>query len=120
MTGMSRTTGQALDGIDHLRQSIADIIFTPVGTRIARREYGSLLPELLDHPDNGATRVRLFAATAGALMRWEPRLRISRVSIEREGTPGQLTVGLEGLYIPEAGPTQVLSVRVPLQLRAAV
>ena len=43
----------------------------------------SLLPELIDQPDNGTTRVRMCAATAGALMRWEPRLRVSRITLER-------------------------------------
>lgn len=120
MSGMHRATGRALDGIEHLRQSIADILWTPVGSRVERRSYGSLLPELIDHPDNGATRVRLYAATAGALMRWEPRLRISRVALDRGTDPGQITLGLEGLYVPGTGPAQVLSLRVPLQIRAAV
>lgn len=73
MSGLNQRSGRAVDGVEHLRQSVADILTTPIGSRIARRTYGSLLPELVDQPDNGATRVRIFAATAGALMRWEPR-----------------------------------------------
>lgn len=119
---MDRTTGRALDGLAHLRQSIADILFTPVGTRLARRSYGSLLPELIDHPNNAATRVLLYSAVAGALMRWEPRLRLSRVQLFGGTQAGQSELQLDGLYIPDVlggGRAQVLALRLPLQLRAS-
>ena len=119
MSGLCRATGAALDGLDHLRQSIADILTTPIGSRVMRRDYGSLLPELIDHPDNGATRVRLMSATAGALMRWEPRLRISRVSLSAANAAGQVLLEIEGTHVPRGGLRQALDLRVPLQLRAA-
>jgi len=81
MTGMSRTTGAVLPEIEHIAQSVADILTTPLGSRLARRTYGSRLFELLDAPVNATTRVRLFAATATALMRWEPRLSVQRVTL---------------------------------------
>ena len=81
---MNRNTGRAVTGLEHLRQSVADILTTPVGSRVMRRDYGSLVPELIDQPDNEATQVRLFSAVAGALMRWEPRLRLSRVATARD------------------------------------
>ena len=81
MTGMSRTTGAALPEIEHIAQSVADILTTPLGSRLARRTYGSRVFDLLDAPANAATRVRLFAATATALMRWEKRLTVQRVAL---------------------------------------
>jgi len=81
MTGMSRTTGTVLQKIEHISQSVADILTTPLGSRLARRTYGSRLFDLLDAPVNATTRVRLFAATATALMRWEPRLSVQRVAL---------------------------------------
>ena len=47
MTGMDRETGKSLSGIEHLRQSIRDILTTPIGSRVMRRDYGSRLFELL-------------------------------------------------------------------------
>ena len=91
-----------------------------IGSRLARRTYGSLLPELIDHPDNGATRVRIFAATAGALMRWEPRLKVSRVRVAEGTRQGQLIVELEGTYKPLKGDQRSLALTVPLQLRASL
>jgi uncharacterized protein len=77
--GMDARTGQALSGDAHLAQSIADILSTPVGTRVMRRDYGSRVPDLIDAPGHAATRVQLYAATATALMRWEPRIALTRV-----------------------------------------
>ena len=95
MTGMSRTTGRRLDETAHIRQSIADILTTPLGSRVMRRDYGSLLPELIDHPQNDATNLMLMAATVDALLRWEPRLRIDQVQTYRS-EDGSLQLDLEG------------------------
>lgn len=86
MIGMDRKTGKALAGADHLEQSIGDILGTPLGTRVARREYGSLVPQLLDQPNNEFGRMRIFAAAALALLRQEGRARLSRVVL----SPGKL------------------------------
>lgn len=95
MAGMSRTSGRQLGGDAHLSQSIADILTTPIGSRVMRRDYGSLLFELVDQPDNPRTRIRLFAAIAVALAKWEPRLRLTRVGLVRPA-PGSLSVTVEG------------------------
>ncbi len=96
MNGMNASTGRAISGLDHLNQSIADILTTPMGSRIMRREYGSLVPELLDHPLNGGTIVRLYAATADALMRWEPRIRLTNVQLQIDAS-GAAVLDLEGM-----------------------
>ena len=50
MLGINAQTGQPLAGIDHLRQSIRDILTTRIGTRVMCRDYGSRLPTLIDNP----------------------------------------------------------------------
>ena len=67
MPGMNNLSGKPVADIAHLSQSIADILTTPLGTRLERRTYGSLLPELIDHPDNGTTRVRMVEYSPGYL-----------------------------------------------------
>lgn len=96
MNGMNATTGRTASGIEHLNQSIADILTTPMGSRVMRRDYGSLVPELLDHPLNGSTIVRLYAATADALMRWEPRIRLTNVQLQIDAS-GAAILDLEGM-----------------------
>ena len=55
MIGVDASTGRALDGMQHLGQSIGDILMTPMGSRVMRRDYGSLLTELIDQPIYNAT-----------------------------------------------------------------
>ncbi len=81
MTGMSHITGRRLPRREHISQSIADIITTPIGARIMRRNYGSFIPQLIDHPATPANRLRLIAATAQAIMKWEPRTRVQQVTV---------------------------------------
>lgn len=96
MIGMNALTGRTISGIDHLYQSMADILNTPIGSRIERRTYGSQLPEMIDQPLNGPTIVRLYAATAHALLLWEPRIRLSGVQLAI-GMDGSASLDLEGI-----------------------
>ena len=114
---MNRTTGLAVTGMDHLKQSVADILTTPLGSRLARRTYGSLLPDLVDQPDNPLTRLRMYAATASALMRWEPRLRVTRVQLASGPAAGQVTLELTGEHVPTG---QTVGLSAALALRGAV
>ena len=83
MPGTDSETGKELTGLAHLRQSVRDILTTPIGTRVMRREYGSRLFELLDAPLTPGVLTEIYAAAAEALGRWEPRLRLTRVRASR-------------------------------------
>lgn len=100
MIGLSRTSGAAIDAVSdqHLVQSIGDILGTPLGSRIGRRDYGSDLPDLIDQPMNAMLRIRIFAATAMALLKWEPRVRLKRVRLSADAT-GHAGVSLEVLRL---------------------
>ena len=95
LVGMGRD-GKPLSGEDHLRQSITDIITTPLGSRIMRREYGCLLFDLLDRPANRATRLLASVAIAMALGRWEPRIKVTAVTLDGELALGQASVTITG------------------------
>ena len=81
MRGMNRHTGRAIEGVEHLRQSVRDILETPIGSRAMNREYGSRLFDLIDDPVDRRFAVEVFAAVAEAVMRWEPRFRLERVRL---------------------------------------
>lgn len=98
--GMHAATGRALSGYAHLEQSIRDILSTPLGTRVMRRDYGSRLPDLMDAPMTPGLNVEIFAAVAEALGTWEPRFKLSRVEVA-EARPGRLTLNLSGAYRPD-------------------
>ncbi|WP_392565140.1 GPW/gp25 family protein [Utexia brackfieldae] len=74
--GMSSETGRKLSDAEHIKQSIKDIILTPIGSRLERRDYGSLLFFLIDHPNQRAAQLKIMSATVMALTQWEPRIRI--------------------------------------------
>ena len=101
MIGVSATTGQHLDDLDHLYQSIRDILTTRIGTRIMRRTYGSRLPQLVDTPMHPDRAIEWYAATAEALAAWEPRFRLTRVQMAEASAAGRLSLDLEGEYLPD-------------------
>lgn len=100
MYGMNSLTGRSLSGIDHLRQSVSDILTTPIGSRIMRREYGSRLFSLIDAPTSDANKLEIIAATAEAIMTWEDRIEVEAVSISTT-EPGVVLVDLVGIYLPD-------------------
>lgn len=92
--GMNAGTGRALDDLDNIRQSIRKILTTRKGTRIMRRDFGSLIPDLIDQPFNAVTRLQLMAATAMAVIQFEPRIRPSAVTISQGGEASTWIVDL--------------------------
>lgn len=100
MNGTHSHTGKHLSGIDHLRQSIGDILTTPLGSRVMRRDYGSRLYRLVDAPMNQSTLLQIYAATAEALSTWEPRFRLTRVRAI-SAAPGRVELELTGDYLPD-------------------
>lgn len=117
MTGVDAGTGRALGGLAHLRQSVRDVLTTPVGSRVLLRDYGSRLHELVDRPLGPALLASMQAEAAGALARWEPRLRLRRVRAQSV-SGGRVALLLEGERLESAsgrrGP-----VRLSLDLGAA-
>ncbi|BAP35588.1 hypothetical protein AS4_06480 [Acinetobacter guillouiae] len=87
MKGMHRNTGKAITDNDsfpeHLYQSMHDILSTLIGTRLCRRNYGSLVPHLIDQPCNDFTKLQIMNASATALIRFEPRIKISQVQVSQ-------------------------------------
>lgn len=104
LVGMNAATGAALDRLEHLRQSVRDILTTPLGSRVMRRDYGSALPDLVDSNVTGLTLAQFYAATADALDRWEPRLRVTSVEVDAAQTElegGQISLTIAAEYLPE-------------------
>lgn len=111
MEGMSRATGTRLDGIEHLHQSVVDILSTPKGTRVMRREYGSNLPRLVDRPVNQSLLAAIRAETVDALARWEPRLRCERVQLNQVGQ-GFVVMDLTFTYLPDGREVTLQDLRI--------
>ncbi len=100
MDGIQATTGKALGGLDHLRQSIRDILTTPIGSRVMRRDYGSRLFELIDAPMNRSTLLNIYAAAGDAIGKWEPRFKLQTV-VASSAAPGAVVLDMTGEYLPD-------------------
>lgn len=97
MIGMDRHTGQPISGIEHVRQSIEDILTTPLGSRRQRPEYGSQLRRFVDLPVTEGWKSAVQAEVARALGRWEPRLKLSQVRVIA-ALNGRVEFELKGLF----------------------
>lgn len=93
--GLHPDTGATITDDAQLAKSLRDLLSTPIGTRVMRRDYGSNIPDLIDAPMNGTTLLRLASASYIAITKWEPRLQITRIQYQPSADqPGRLTVSL--------------------------
>lgn len=99
--GMSRSTGQRIDQTNHILQSVRDILMTPIGSRVMRRDYGSLLPFLIDSPINAYFIMQLRASVIHALMRWETRVTPTRIELmtDENTSQGVASLMIEYRYV---------------------
>ncbi len=102
MRGMSAVNGTALEGLAHVVQSVRDILLTPIGTRVMRRDYGSRVDGLLDRPMGKNAIVEFTQAIAEALDRWEPRFDLDRVSVSEMTPDGRISLLVIGYHIEGA------------------
>lgn len=95
--GIHRATGQLLTEEAHIAQSIGDILSTPLGTRVMRESYGSLLPELIDQPQGPALDLKLIAAAFMAIIVWEPRIKPTKMSLGAASIDGRRELLLQAV-----------------------
>ena len=101
-TGLDAETGATLSGWPHVVQSIRDILTTPIGSRVMRREYGSELPLLVDRPMTQRVILAVYAATAIAIARWEDRFELTGVEMREGGAEGRLSLAIYGRFEGDA------------------
>ncbi|MEO3701793.1 GPW/gp25 family protein [Acinetobacter ursingii] len=112
---ISRETGSTLSEIESISQSIEDIITTPLGSRPMRREYGSIVPDLIDQPMNDVLILKMYSAIYTPVSRWENRINIESISISKISS-GFLQLDLESVHTITG---QSLNLNIPLQMGAS-
>ena len=95
-TGMNPDGTGLLTDADQLWNAVRDVLITPLASRVMRREYGSLIPDLLDEPQNDVTRLRCMSAAVIALAQWEPRIALNTIDITWS-KDGAVTAELDGI-----------------------
>lgn len=110
-TGISAANGEFLAEMDHIRQSIQDILLTRIGERIMRREYGSWLFYLVDAPMDPVTIMDIYAASIGAIRRWEPRVKVIDIQAIQPEDSGRLTLSLSAIHKRTGAPISLADLR---------
>jgi len=95
---MNITTGADISEINHLKQSISNILTTPIGSRTMRRDYGSNLFNKIDHPINGELIAEIYLDIVESLFIWEPRFELDQVAVQNIQN-GKITIDLEGSFL---------------------
>lgn len=101
MIGMDRHTGAALSGVDHVCQSITDILTTPLGSRRMRPAYGCQLRRFVDMPVTAGWKSSVQAEVAHALNLWEPRFKLQSVRVTSV-LNGIIGFELKGQYLGDS------------------
>lgn len=107
-SGINKETGKSLEGWQHVQQSIAVILTTPIGSRVMRRDFGSEVPALVDRPMTSQNILAVYAATANALTPrkvgnyWygEPRFRLRQCNLIEADESGLISLDIGGDYLP--------------------
>jgi len=78
-------TGSATwsEGVDKIREDVMLLLGTRVGERPMLREYGSNVAALVHEPDDDVTTDLLRRQAQEALIRWEPRIVVTRAQVDR-------------------------------------
>ena len=95
---MNINDGKEISEINHLKQSIANILTTPIGSRAMRRDYGSNLFNKIDRPINGELIAEIYLDIVESLFIWEPRFEVDQVVVG-EIHQGKITIDLIGSFL---------------------
>ena len=111
---MSRYNESVLTEIEHIKQSLEDIATTPIGSRLMRRDYGTLLANLIDQPISEVLYLKIYSTLYTAYVRWEDRIDISEMNVA-DINNGQLILDIVG-FLKTNG--NEINMSIPVQLGA--
>ena len=95
--GISNNQGVAFsDQERHIEESIYQILYTVVGSRVIRRDFGSTLRGIVFEPNDVQTDVLLDYIIRTAIETWEPRVIVGPISVDRtEWKDGRIDITIQ-------------------------
>lgn len=93
---ISRIKGHTITEDEHIKQSMLDIALTAKGTRVMRRNYGTILVPKIDAPMNDEYRMMLMSSLMIAFAEFEPRVEVRKINVHIEDA-GKPTISLEAV-----------------------
>jgi phage baseplate assembly protein W len=115
MTGVSDVAGTAYPfridpatggfavatGAEKVRQDLQVLLTTRLGERGLGRDFGTRLPSLVHDPNDDVLADVAVRQTAEAVLRWEPRVTVTSVDVDRDPDAGEVRLILTYRLIPE-------------------
>lgn len=102
------------EGETNIRESIAVILKTESGERIALPDFGAGLGRYLFEPNNPGTHVRIASQIQDALRRWEPRIAVDGVDVGLDPTDNTAALATIAYRLVASGAAERISVNIPL------
>ncbi|MGE3620676.1 MAG: GPW/gp25 family protein [Acidimicrobiia bacterium] len=75
-------------------QNVRILLATRLGERPMEREYGTRIPGLVQDPNDDATVDLAVLQARQAILRWEPRVIPSQITVGRDPDDGQVNLRL--------------------------
>jgi len=89
------TSTEESEDVQHIQQSIRQILDTVIESRVIRRDFGSLLASIVFDPNDVTLDVRLDYIIRRAIETWEPRVIIGPITTDRsEWQDGRLYINI--------------------------
>jgi phage baseplate assembly protein W len=84
------------EGIEHVKESIRQILGTPIGSRVMRRDFGSRLRQIVFEPNDSTLDTLIEHYVREAIERWEKRVIVGPVTvIHAEREAGKVEIGVQ-------------------------
>jgi phage baseplate assembly protein W len=102
---IDQQTGSAAwsEGTDKIRQDVMLLLGTRQGERPLLREYGSNVTALVHEPDDDVTADLLRRQAHEAVVRWEPRIVVTRALVDHSGDEVRLLLNYVHADAPVSG-----------------
>jgi Bacteriophage baseplate protein W len=97
-----------LSGMELVRQSIETILDTEPGERIMLPAFGCGLRRYLMQPNTLSTRTAMQEDIATALATWEPRIRVSNVTVTPDEDPSLVWIEVSYVRLADLRPDNLV------------
>jgi Bacteriophage baseplate protein W len=95
-------------GMELVRQAVEQILDTEPGERIMLPAFGCGLRRFLMEPNTLTTRTAMEKAITDALTRWEPRIRLTTVTVSPGEDPSLVWIEIAFVRIADLRPDNVV------------
>jgi phage baseplate assembly protein W len=102
------------EGEQNIRESIAVILKTDRGERVALPTFGAGLARYLFEPNTAATHARVANDITVALARWEPRIAVEGVDVAADAADSSAAIATIAYRLVATGARERTRVTVPL------